>query len=341
MSSKNEHRFGELFKKQEVSPQQAAVDEQGQLVANEYTVYPRRFLSFSIPKSIGVGVAAFLLNILLSIFVFVVGLAIAGDPSLLDSVFVDGYTGLDAFSTHGALITFGGVAVAFPALILARLIVRDRPFSSYSSSRGGWDWSIFFKSFGISLVVFLAFTIAQLFLSGDLNNPIVIRYSIAGFIISLVLLPFQCLSEEYIFRGYIMQFFGSIFKIPVIAIIVQALVFAAVHPYNILGVIAVFCTGVIFGILAWYTRGLEASSASHIVNNYISFFLAGMSIQALSTEVEPISLVISIVMDLIVAVLIIVLGKRGNWFKAKKDEVTPYNNRIARKKSMQPPMQAQ
>jgi hypothetical protein len=43
------------------------------------------------------------------------------------------------YSGPGLLMAVGGVAGMLPALALAERIVRGRPFSSYSSSRGGWN----------------------------------------------------------------------------------------------------------------------------------------------------------------------------------------------------------
>ena len=60
----------------------------------------------------------------------------------------------------------------------------------------------------------------------------------------------------------IMQTFGSWFKIPILAIILQAVIFAAVHGYNSLGIIAVFISGIVFGFFTWKTNGIEVSWSS-------------------------------------------------------------------------------
>jgi hypothetical protein len=56
----------------------------------------------------------------------------------------------------------GGVATLLPALALATLIVGDRPFSSLSSSRGGWNWPAFFKCVALSVLVLAVITAVQL-----------------------------------------------------------------------------------------------------------------------------------------------------------------------------------
>ena len=37
------------------------------------------------------------------------------------------------------------------------------------------------------------------------------------FVICLILIPLQCIAEEYLLRGFLMQTIGSWFKIPVLA----------------------------------------------------------------------------------------------------------------------------
>ena len=37
------------------------------------------------------------------------------------------------------------IVLYLPALYIATRILKYRPFSSFSSSRGGWNWKLFFK----------------------------------------------------------------------------------------------------------------------------------------------------------------------------------------------------
>ncbi|WP_407377418.1 CPBP family intramembrane glutamic endopeptidase [Methanobrevibacter sp.] len=69
-----------------------------------------------------------------------------------------------------------------------------------------------------------------------------------------------------------MQAFGSWFKIPIVAIILQAILFGIIHvQYNIMGMICILTSGIIYGFVTWYTKGLEVSSALHAVNNFTAF----------------------------------------------------------------------
>jgi membrane protease YdiL (CAAX protease family) len=94
----------------------------------------------------------------------------------------------------------------------------------------------------------------------------------APFLVSLGLLllvvPVQAAAEEYAFRGYLLQAVGAVLRRPWIPILVQAVLFAAIHGW---GTPWGFADLVVFGALAGYltvrTGGLEAAVALHVVNN--------------------------------------------------------------------------
>ena len=129
----------------------------------------------------------------------------------------------------------GSMAVAIPALWIASKIVRDRPFSSYSSARGGWNFKIFFICMLLALVFVAAPVTVRIYLATGFKSDV--RLSLAGFLVILLLGPLQCIAEEYLFRGLFMQTLGSWVKIPIVAVIAQALVFGLSHTYNIAGIL--------------------------------------------------------------------------------------------------------
>ena len=49
--------------------------------------------------------------------------------------------------------------------------------------------------------------------------------------------------------------------------IIQSLIFAIAHTYNILEVIDVVICGLAYGFLAWKSNGLESASALHTIRN--------------------------------------------------------------------------
>ena len=295
----------------------------------EYATFPRQFLSYKWYKPILVFALAFVFMTVFQVVIILAAVIWQGDLSLLESM-TAGYDGMDAFSGPGAFAEFGSIAVMLPSIALAALIVRDRPYSSYTSSRGGWNWGAFAKCLIVAVVVMGISTFVTAFIPSDAPEPDhVIQFTVVGFIVCTVLLPFQCIAEEYVFRGFFLQTFGSWFKLPVVGVIVSAVVFAAGHPYNDIGVVLIFAGGIIWGVVAWQTKGLEASSAAHIVNNYIAFYSMGFGLQAQTSQVDVVSLVAGIVTDAVFAAAVIYLGKKGHWFSSKGDGTAAFNVRVS------------
>jgi membrane protease YdiL (CAAX protease family) len=97
----------------------------------------------------------------------------------------------------------------------------------------------------------------------------------ASMAILLLVVPVQAAAEEYGFRGFLLQTFGAFARGPWVPILLQAVLFAAVHGW---GTPWGFADLVVFGTLAGYltvrTGGLEAAIALHVVNNVCAAGLA-------------------------------------------------------------------
>ena len=100
-----------------------------------------------------------LLVMILAVIIYLILTAIVG--VVFEGIFGDISAGLsddyDSLNTLGpaSLFSYLMLAIAIPAIYLASLIVKDRPFSSYASSRGGWRWKLFFKCMAVPLVIYL------------------------------------------------------------------------------------------------------------------------------------------------------------------------------------------
>lgn len=121
-----------------------------------------------------------------------------------------GYDGFDAYSPVGAIMSLGSIAVLIPSLMIGNRLINSRPFSSYSSSRGGFNFVEFFKCMVVALIV-LGLPIIITSLLYDEKTG-VNKFTVFGFIICTILGPLQCVAEEYVFRGHLMQMFGSWIK---------------------------------------------------------------------------------------------------------------------------------
>lgn len=278
---------------------------------HEYITYGRRFNSYRWYKPILVGVLTAIFAMVVVIGAIFASIALGFLSDVKSLLLQTGYDNMDVSSVGGILLNLGGLAVFIPALWLAAKIVRDRPFSSYSSSRGGWNWKLFGKCLLIAIVtVGIPAVISNLMEPGDGVN----RLTVFTFLLLTVMGPLQCIAEEYLFRAFFLQTLGSWFKIPIVAIVVSAVIFAAGHPYSMAGVLSVLASGLIWGFTAKISRGLEASSAAHIANNMATFYMMGFGMVNLTADVRVTDMIFSIAADFLYLIVIIILTRKTHWF---------------------------
>lgn len=131
--------------------------------------------------------------------------------------------------------------------------------------------------------------------------------------------PWQAAGEEYLFRGWMSQAVGSLFRSAVAGGIVAAAVtsalFALAHggqnPWLFLDRLAF---GLLASWLVWRTGGLEAAIAVHAVNNVAVFvptiLTGGLDDALLVTEAPPLLVAADIAAMLVLAVVIDLLARR-------------------------------
>ena len=198
-----------------------------------------------------------------------------------------------------------------PAIYVGTKLMYKIPFSTQVAPIREWNWSIYIKAFIITAIVYSVIVVFPMLISGiKISNDI----SIFIILLCLILPVFQGFAEEYLCRGLMMQTFGSWFKIPVVAIIIQAAIFAVMHPYQLFALMGVFCTGLAYGLITWYGRGLEASSAMHAVNNIFSFLAIGLGLQQGAAESTPQAFLVNFVLLVIPIIILLILDKKFNLF---------------------------
>lgn len=278
----------------------------------DFITFPKIFEKYRWYKPILVFIIGLIIMIILQGIILIASSAIYGGNAL--SLVSGGYEALN--SELGEIITDLGIIMIIPSLYIATKIVGDRPFSSYSSSRGGWNFKLFLKALIIPLIALIIYNAVESAIKGPEGTY---HFSILFLIVSIILVPLQCIAEEYVYRGLIMQTFGSWFKIPVVAILLQAILFSVSHGYNSLGLVEIFVSGIVFGFLTWKTNGIEVSSAMHTANNFaISLFVMfGLK----STTSTPLfnDVVMSIIFDIILCAIMYYVGMKTNWFGEIKE----------------------
>ena len=298
----------------------------------DYTRYPREFITYRWFRPLITGGLFIAFNFIFQLILVLVLSAVPGwGLARIMEISSGGYDSFDVHTALGVLVTLGSAAVMIPALALANLISGGRTFRSYSSSRGGWNYQIFFRCLAASLVVVaIPVAIDYIFFAGRVSA---VKFTLPGIILLTILGPLQCIAEEYAFRGILMQAVGSWIRFPPLAILVSALVFASMHPYNKIGVAEIFISGCIFGFVAWRGHGIEVSSALHIANNMAIFYCVGFGFGQITSEETIQECVFSVTLYVIYALIIFFLSRKGFFDKLKCNDAAEWNARVEAKRT--------
>lgn len=276
----------------------------------DYITFPRTFEKYKWHKPLLTIVLTAVFYLIFQIILIIIFSKVYGSE-ILSLIKIGAYETLNTSDVITSF-TYLSIFLFIPALYIASKIVNYRPFSSYSSSRGGWNWKIYFKCLGIAFVIYLINSVIDYAVHG--RTGAVTQISPILLVLALIIIPLQGIAEEYIYRGLLMQSFGSWFKIPILAIIIQGIIFSVSHSYNVTGLISVFVTGIIYGLLTWRTNGLEASSAIHSINNLTAFYFIALGLKSLSSNVSTVDFVTDILVAAISAGLIYYIGCKKEWF---------------------------
>lgn len=274
----------------------------------DFVTYGRTFEQYKWYKPILTFIITGIIYIILNVILVFIFMGIFGMN------FFQGLSlGYEGMNTPNAANFFGflSLVILIPSIYLASRIIKDRPFSSYASSRGGWDWKIYFKCMAIVFVLYIISTILQLIIFGSSNGQNNLNVLFIAF---LIVVPLQCIGEEFLFRGLIMQTIGSWINIPIVAVIIQSIIFGLLHTYNSIGIITVIAGGIIMGIIAWKSNGLEASSALHSINNIFTVSLGVSGLILTTSAISSIDLIWSIILEGICGALILYIGNKYDWF---------------------------
>jgi len=219
-----------------------------------------------------VGVAGYSISSAsVNLFVQWLGWVLSGRPGTL----VDYSTRSSAFETVAGLVA-ANLAIGSSILVVAGLlrILHRRKANWMWSVTPGVRWRFLLACFLVGVVVLVGL---QFLISGvPAWKP---QPDIAAFVVAIIVTsPIQAAAEEVLFRGYLMQALGMVWRREWFAVVGSALLFALFHgTQNLPLFFHRFCFGLIMGALAWRTGGLEASIGAHIANNLGAFLWAAFT----------------------------------------------------------------
>ncbi len=174
------------------------------------------------------------------------------------------------------------LATGIPAVLLAVLWCGSRPAGTLASVTGRVRW----RWLGLCAAVAFPFMALQLgvltlwswfeeggeVFAGDAPGP---GRLLLGLVVFAVLIPFQAAAEEFVFRGWLAQFFGGFLRSPWPGVFVASVLFALAHGFGgWSGFFLLLYSALWWGWLVIRTGGLEAVIAMHTANNVLSYGVA-------------------------------------------------------------------
>lgn len=177
-------------------------------------------------------------------------------------------------------------------LILMVVFVHQRSFLSLTTARPKIDFSrIIFSTFLIiGLTVFL-FAVSYYLAPEEIVwnfNPG--KFALL-FGVSLLLFPFQIGYEEYLFRGYLMQQIGILFKNRWFPLLLTSILFGILHSANpevaemgYITMVFYIGIGLLMGVMTLMDDGLELALGFHLGNNLMAALLITSDWSALQTD---------------------------------------------------------
>ncbi|MBC7524128.1 MAG: CPBP family intramembrane metalloprotease [Flavobacterium sp.] len=175
------------------------------------------------------------------------------------------------------------ISFAFGLFALYFIVVKyhKQTFLSLTTSRPKVDWNRILFSFLIWSVLSVIFTYMEYYMNPKdyVFNFHLIPFFIL-FVVATLFIPIQTSTEEYVFRGYLMQGFGNLSKNKWFPLVMTSVIFGGMHIANpevekmgYIIMVYYIGTGFFLGIVALMDEGLELSLGFHAANNLIGALL--------------------------------------------------------------------
>ena len=219
-------------------------------------------------------------------------------------------------------------AVVLPFVYLVVTRLHNQSILSLITARNRVDYKKIFFSFMLwgsisTLMVFFDYWMSPEDFSWNFK-PLTF---IILFLISIVMIPLQTTLEEIIFRGYLLQGFGVLFKNRWMPLLTTSTLFGLLHLWNPeidkLGIHLIWYyigTGLFLGLITLMDEGLELALGFHAANNLVTALLVTASWTAFQTESllidnsEP-SLGVEIILTLLLIypLIVFIFAKKYKW----------------------------
>ena len=219
-------------------------------------------------------------------------------------------------------------AVVLPFVYLVVTRIHNQSILSLITARNRVDYNKIFFSFMLwgsisTLMVFFDYWMSPEDFTWNFK-PLTF---LILFLISIVMIPLQTTLEEIIFRGYLLQGFGVLFKNRWMPLLTTSTLFGLLHLWNPeidkLGIHLIWYyigTGLFLGLITLMDEGLELALGFHAANNLVTALLVTASWTAFQTESllidnsEP-SLGVELILTLLLIypLIVFIFAKKYKW----------------------------
>lgn len=220
----------------------------------------------------------FVIQVALTVFLVIDAVLEGGSTPLSERVTEAGQ--LDHVTPWTMLyLNLGLASLTLVAWLVVRVVHGMRP-RWLASVKPGFRWKFFLACAGMAVIAMVASLVVGAFLPGDSNGTtgsahLPTGQLLATAVVILFTTPLQAMGEEYGFRGYLMQAFGSFSGSRVVALLVTSGLFALAHgTQNFPLFFDRFAFGLMAGTVVILVGGLEAGIALHVLNNLVAFGIA-------------------------------------------------------------------
>jgi len=229
------------------------------------------------------------------------------------------------------------IMISFVFIMLGIILVirylHHQTVLSVTTSRAKVDWNRIVFSFMMWSAITIVSTLLFYYYS---PSDFVINFKPVPFailaVIGIFLIPIQTSSEEYIFRGYLMQGFANLAKNKWFPLLMTSLIFGGMHWFNpevtkIGPIVLVYYigTGLFLGIITLMDEGMELALGFHAANNLIGALLITSDWSAFQThsifkDISDPSAGLDVILPVVIIypILLFIFSKKYNWTNWKE-----------------------
>lgn len=214
------------------------------------------------------------------------------------------------------------------ALLFSVKNIHLRSITSLVTSRERIDWNRIFFGFGFWFLISVIFLYIDYLMAPEnfVYNFKPVPFAILV-VVAFVFIPLQTSFEELLFRGYLMQGIGILFKNAAVPFLFTSIAFGLMHAFNpeieklgYLILIYYIGTGFLFGIVTLMDKGSELALGMHAANNIVAAVFVTVNWAAFQTDAlfkdnsEPsLSMYMFLPVFIVYPLVILFFSKKYNW----------------------------